>query len=158
MMNLQLGYALNQSKDQEKKALELAFDLISQSKRKGLNMRDWAGQTNLSSQKLLEKIQEKSQISLPVQLWEISNLEKKILVGLRDYMSDISDKLIRIKSLNPPLKSDQIKLFLEALVAERDLTVTALAPLTQTVASLNEIKLSLSNNALPTSFGYSPSA
>ena len=139
MMNLNLGYRLDQSMKEEKKALHFAFGLVKDAKMLGKELRDWARQMSFTGEVVLRKIQSQ-EINNNEKLNEINNLESLVMMGLRSYMTQISDITNSLKSLNPPLKTDQIRPFSLVIIADRNLTVKAMEPLTRVVGAIENFK------------------
>lgn len=143
MINLNVGYQLDQTVDHEQKALEIAFELVREARQLGRDIRIWTSQMNSTGQLILKQIRIGSLLSRQAQIPEINLLEKKVMEGLRSYMNGLANLTNALKPLNPPLRSEQISSFKEAIVADRNLSVESMAPLTKTIAAIMLLKETL---------------
>ncbi len=132
-MKTQFGYAISQTEEREQEALFLAYDLVRKAREIGAEMRMWAQKIQAERKFSDTRVLESTKI-------ELSSLESKILLALKDYMYATSELLNSLKPLNPPLRAEQLKPFVDAMLIERDTTVSAMDPLTRTVGELNARK------------------
>lgn len=144
------GYDLHQSDQVAKDALTTAFELVKKSRRSGAETRLWAAELFSKIRKLLWVSQQKAILKqrqdpdqINKKIGEITCWETDIFQILRSYMTTSSEILTRLKALNPPLDSSQIKPFLEAVEMDRKGTMVALEPLAKKMHELALIKAEL---------------
>jgi hypothetical protein len=112
-----VGYPLSQSQEQEHIALNAAFELVRKAKHLGLQTRMWVEDARRHTEQLLHWGSEE-------QAW--LDWKDKVLSVPHAYLNEV-DRLIKIfDTLNPPLKTEHIRPFLEAIAWDRQITVEAI--------------------------------
>jgi hypothetical protein len=137
----QFGYHFSQTQEEEKKALHKAFELVRNTRLAGAEMRLWVHKTCMQTKILLRQISENKLLTKEQKLAELRHWENTILSCLSSYMNDTSDFLNQLKFLNPPLRSEQLKPFYQAMESDRQVTINALDALTKAVAEITAYKL-----------------
>lgn len=155
-INLSIGYQISDSHAAEKMALSDAFELVRRARETGAQTREWANRTLWESRTLIKRLNKDVGRTVASKLWEIACLESKIILGLRNYMNETSEFMNKLKPLNPPLRSDQIKPFMEAIVSDRNVTLQAIDMLTKIVTQMSEYKLAHQQSEPNPAFGYTP--
>src|SRR5581483_11812905 len=105
-----LGYPLSESQTQEHLALSKAFDLVRKAKHLGLQTRLWVEEARRHTEQLLHWGSEDH-------AWHY--WKSKVLSVPQAYLHEM-DMLTRgFDPLNPPLKTEHIRSFLEAVALDR---------------------------------------
>lgn len=140
-MQISIGYHIANSHVAEKRALAEAFELVKKARESGAKMRVWIHETQLETQYLLARVRKDGALTAAMKSWEVACLESKIVNGLRNYMNDTSEMMNNLRPLNPPLRTDQLKPFMEAMTSDRTITIQKMDLLTRAVADLTAYKL-----------------
>ncbi len=143
-----VGYRIADSEAMIKEALHRAFHLVTRARHFGAETRQWAQQTMHQTENLVHRAKQLRRLTLRAndfdqtlqEFIELNGLENKILQMLRHYIGEITNINALLKLLNPPLSSQQLKPFLEAVTSDRRTTIASLEPLTMAVEQLNAIK------------------
>ncbi len=153
----ELGYNISDSAERQKKALYRAFELVRKAKQTGAEMRSWILQTEVECRKLVINLKKKRG-QVEDKIWNLGCLENRIAADLRTYMNSMAEIVSELKPLNPPLKTDQLRPFAEAILADRRLTVDSMSALMESANSVTAYKVDLQHKAPPTSMTYLPPA
>jgi hypothetical protein len=113
-----LGYPLNQSLEQEHVALNTAFELVRKAKHLGLQTRLWVEEARRHTEQLLHWGSEE-------QAWRY--WKSKVLSVPQAYLAEMDTLVKGFDALNPPLKTEHIRSFLEAVAMDRQITVEAVS-------------------------------
>jgi hypothetical protein len=140
-----IGYGISDSADAVKTALGLAADLVSEGAALGMNLRSWGIDAREKTHRILkmgERMSEGSDVPLHVQelIAEVLRWEQEISGSIRHYFMQISDLLNHLRMLNPPLNTEQLDPFVEAILTDRRATMAALEPLSSTVQKIATLK------------------
>jgi len=121
-----LGYPLNQTQEQEHLALNAAFELVRKAKHLGLQTRLWVEEARRHTEQLLHWGSED-------QAWHY--WKSKVLSVPQAYLKEMDTLVKGFDALNPPLKTEHIRSFLEAITMDRQITIESVA---YVVALVNE--------------------
>ncbi len=155
-MHLSIGYQITNSHVEEKRALAHAFELVRRAREMGAHTREWANRAMWESRTLMGRLRKDTGTTVAAKLWEIACLESKIITGLRSYMNETSELMNGLKPLNPPLRSDQLKPFMEAMVSDRNVTVQSMDMLTKIIGELTAYRAANQSIEPNPAFGYTP--
>jgi hypothetical protein len=137
------GYEIRSSESAASEALERVLGYLRRLRRTGAETRGWTQNTR---DHLEEKLRALAALGKKAGgeaiLADLLAWEAHILQVIRHYMQEVSETINRIKTLNPPLTTDQLKPFLQAVESDRSETITALEPLTLAVEALSRHKQS----------------
>jgi len=112
-----LGYPINQAQEQEHAALNHAFQLVRKGKHLGLQTRLWVEEARRHTEQLLHWGAEDD-------AWH--NWKAKVLSVPQAYLNEMENLVRRFAPLNPPLKTEHIRPFLEAISLDRQITVESM--------------------------------
>jgi hypothetical protein len=121
-----LGYPLTETQEHEHLALNEAFDLVRKAKHLGLQTRLWVEEARRHTEQLLHWGSEE-------QAWRF--WKEKVLSVPNAYLSEMDALIKKFEPLNPPLKTEHIRPFQEAIGMDRQITVEAIS---YVVALMNE--------------------
>jgi predicted nuclease with TOPRIM domain len=147
-----LGYQFANIEQITKEAVKEAYDLVVMGRNEGAKMRMWAHETNKLTQEMadwayqiLQELNEKKYITREVKrkLRELGEHEAKVLQEVHKYMGGMAQIVDRLKGLNPPLKSVELKPFIDAVKEDRERTIFALDVLTSHLERLIQNKMQL---------------
>ncbi len=143
--NIGLGYRISQTEDVAKVAFGFASDLVRKAISMGAELRVWGSDTKDKTHQLLklgDKFSEENLDHKKVEaaIAEVLRWEDEISRSIRTYFIQISDLLNKLKKLNPPLKTEQLDPYLEAILADRRATMAALESLSGVIHKITELK------------------
>ncbi len=121
-----LGYPLSQTQEQEHLALNAAFELVRKAKHLGLQTRLWVEEARRHTEQLLHWGSEE-------EAWRY--WKSKVLSVPQAYLKEMDVLTKGFAPLNPPLKTEHIRPFMEAISMDRQITVESVAGV---VALVNE--------------------
>lgn len=139
------GYGIAETDNAAKTALGLASDLVSEASALGSHLRSWGIEARERTRQLLklgDQMSRGMETPLNVQefIVEILKCEQNISGSIRQYFLKISDLLHHLKMLNPPLTSQQLDPYMEAILADRRVTMVSLEPLSDTIQKIAALK------------------
>lgn len=136
-----LGYEIGKTDSATTEALTRLLEYMRRLRRTGAETRGWTRHTleNLD-EKLLALDHLESHQSREVILADLVAWETHILQIIRHYMQEASDTINRVKTLNPPLTTNQLRPFIQAVEDDRTDTIAALDPLTKALERLAVFK------------------
>ena len=136
-----LGYEIGKTDTATTEALTRLLEYMRRLRRTGAETRGWTRHTleNIDEKLLaldhLDKHHTGEAILADLVAWETH-----ILQIIRHYMQEASDTINRIKTLNPPLTTNQLRPFIQAVETDRTDTIAALDPLTKALERLSVYK------------------
>ena len=148
------GFEMSDLKEAQESALLRGKTLAREVKMSGNSLREWATKTSKETTKLIQRIKKdpiKFNQRVPIdEFGKLLTGENEISRMIRIYFGEVSNNLVELKNLNPPLQTKQITPFLNEILDERRLTLSALEPLTKSIDEINKIKrmLSLESSAV----------
>lgn len=133
-----LGYEIGKSDSATTEALTRLLEYMRRLRRTGAETRGWTRQAleNLDEKLLMLDHQAAGESSHAI-LTDLVAWESHILQIIRHYMQEASDTIHRIKMLNPPLTTNQLKPFIQAVETDRSETIAALDPVTKALERLS---------------------
>lgn len=153
-----MGYQFSQSDHAVEKALLKALDYLRTARWSGAEVRDWAKNTH---ENLRQKIglvkQHNSEVSLVHKLREIHEWETTLKKSIQDYMYNSTEMLSKMRLLNPPLSTENLKPFIDAIEKDRLVTISALRPLMELIDQLALLQDRLRERRFPF-MNYSPTS
>jgi len=144
-----LGYFLHNPTDANRVAYAMATDLVKDSLILGITLRAWVEEAKSKTDyllKLSEHLAPRKENSGGLQnkdqqaLSDIVFWENEIAQVVRSYFLKISDLMNRVKVLNPPLTSQQLDPYIEAILADRRKTLSTLEPLSAVIEKIAKLK------------------
>ena len=144
-----LGYRISQTGEAAKIAFGLATDLVKEAFETGTHLRTWCIETKEKTHQLLKlsnhlisQEPDKKITAEEIQeaILDVVRWENEISGSIRNYFMKISNQLNRLKSLNPPLKSEELDPYVEAILSERRATMAALEPLGEVIEKIAQLK------------------
>ena len=135
------GYQIGDTDAAVKEALNRVLEYLRSLRRAGAETRGWTQSTVGQLEEKLVALRRISKGESPeAMLSDLLAWEGHILQVIRHYMQEVSDTMNRIKTLNPPLTTNQLRPFLQAVEDDRTATIQALTPITQAIEKIAQWK------------------
>jgi hypothetical protein len=132
------------------KALLNALDYLRKARWAGAETRDWARLIQLETKNNIDGIKQRgSKNTLEQNLQSVSLWENQIRSTIQTYMQDSTEMLLKIRLLNPPLTSENIKPFIDAIEKDRLATIAKINPLTACLDQLALLREQLRERRFP---------
>lgn len=154
--NDQIGYSIQHSDQAMKKALGKALDILRKLRWSSAQTRNWITQIQIDTRQKMEKMKYpgigqklKGRAAIEKQIREITEWETDILHNIRQYMNDSSDLISQMKTLNPPLTSENLKPFIDAMQRDRLATMSILNPITDSIEQMANLRADLRQGRFP---------
>lgn len=156
----EFGYQISKTDEAVKKALVRALDLLKKMRWSGAETRIWTAQMEIDTKQKVEKLKYSSPNESGIKgvekkVREITEWERNILYTIRRYMSESTEMINQLKTLNPPLSSEHLKPFVKAMERDRENTISALNPVASNIDELAFLKNQLREGRFPI-LSYSP--
>lgn len=146
----ELGYKFSQSDHAMEKALLKALDCLRTARWSGAETREWAKNKHDDlKQKMGLVKQHNADTSLIHKLREIHEWETELKKSIQDYMYNSTEMLSKMRLLNPPLSTENIRPFIDAMEKDRLMTISALRPLVEMIDQLALLRERLRERRLP---------
>jgi hypothetical protein len=135
------GYDISREDGATLEALNRLLDILRRLRHTGAETRAWTRQTLAHLQEKLKALDEVKEPGTGIAiLSDLVAWEGHILQVIRNYMQEVSETVLRIKTLNPPLTAEQLRPFIQAAEDDRTQTIQSLVPLTAIVEELGRRK------------------
>lgn len=146
----ELGYKFSQSDHAMENALLKALDYLRAARWNGAETREWAKITQEDLRKKMGLVKDhNSDASLIQRLREINEWETSLKKSIQDYMYNSTERLSKMRLLNPPLSTENLRPFLDAIEKDRLLTISTLRPLVEMIDQLALLRERLRERRLP---------
>src|SRR5262249_27609293 len=123
-----------------------AFELVNRIRRSGAEARVWAARTNEQARRVLTRLRKipaslsGAQPLLERQFVEMAAWQDNVSRTINGFVDKSEDLLSALKQLNPPLTSERLKPFRDAIQSERRITLHSLEMLGKTVEELLAVR------------------
>ena len=151
-----MGYQVSQTDHAVEKALLKALDYLRTARWSGAETRNWALHIQENTKRKIDGLKQAGPTNtLEKNLRNVSEWDHHIRQTINFYMSESNEMLLKMKLLNPPLTTENIKPFIEGIEKDRLATMELLRPLTLCLDQLVLLKNQLRERSLPFTV-YSP--
>ena len=137
-----IGYHLSESGAAEREAMREALDLVRRGRRIGAVLREWGRRTRQVASQAI-RLEGRRGASGGSGALSVEDVEGDVLRCLGRYFREMTDLRQRLDTLNPPLRSDQIRIFSELLDADQKATVRFMEPLRISLSSWRQRHLAV---------------